>query len=321
MDTSPAGGPDAGTQESEGRGPAVHSLDSIALSVPALAEARHFHEAFGLDVREEQGLLLLRTFPGSHVWMRVRADAGLHDAKRLDHLRFGIFAGDELRFIARLTSLGIAFSQTIDGTLRLDGPGGIRIELVIAAKSSPDCKAMGEACEVVGGRGTGPRRLQPTVMPRRLAHIGLFVPDLIGAVAFFSEVLGLRLSDISGDEVAFLHGVHGSDHHMIALARSDAAGLHHSSWDVPSVQAVGLGAAQMAEAGFTAGWGLGRHVLGSNYFHYVRDPWGSYAEYSADMDFIPAGLAWDAKDHPAEDAFYQWGPPPPVDFGVNRDAR
>ena len=28
-------------------------------------------------------------------------------------------------------------------------------------------------------------------------------------------------------------------------------------------------------------------VLGSNYFHYVRDPWGSFAEYSCDIDYIP----------------------------------
>ena len=51
---------------------------------------------------------------------------------------------------------------------------------------------------------------------------------------------------------------------------------------------IGLGAMHMAGKGHSAGWGLGRHVLGSNYFHYVRDPWGSYAEYSCDIDYIPA---------------------------------
>ena len=39
---------------------------------------------------------------------------------------------------------------------------------------------------------------------------------------------------------------------------------------------------------------MGRHVLGSNYFYYVRDPWGSYAEYSHDIDFVPAGSIWPA---------------------------
>ena len=37
---------------------------------------------------------------------------------------------------------------------------------------------------------------------------------------------------------------------------------------------IGLGAMRMHDKGWTKGWGLGRHVLGSNYFHYVHDPWG-----------------------------------------------
>ena len=89
------------------------------------------------------------------------------------------------------------------------------------------------------------------------------------------------------------------------------------SWDVGSVNDVGLGALQMADKGFTAGWGLGRHVLGSNYFHYVRDPWGSYCEYSADIDYIPADHDWEGGDRAAEDGFYLWGPVPPPDFVVN----
>ncbi len=65
------------------------------------------------------------------------------------------------------------------------------------------------------------------------------------------------------------------------------------------------------------GWGVGRHVLGSNYFRYVRDPWGSYAEYSYDIDFVEAGAEWPAADHPPEDALYVWGPELPSDFVTN----
>ena len=77
---------------------------------------------------------------------------------------------------------------------------------------------------------------------------------------------------------------------------------------------------QMATQGYVAGWGLGRHVLGSNYFHYVRDPWGSYCEYSCDMDYIPANFPWTAADHEAQDAFYVWGPAPPEDWTFNHEA-
>ena len=105
-------------------------------------------------------------------------------------------------------------------------------------------------------------------------------------IRFSQEILGLRLSDHSGDLIAFLHGAHGSDHHLVAFAKSHAAGLHHSSWDVGSIDEVGRGSEQMRNAGHGRGWGVGRHVLGSNYFYYVRDPWGSYAEYSHNIDYV-----------------------------------
>jgi hypothetical protein len=77
----------------------------------------------------------------------------------------------------------------------------------------------------------------------------------------------------------------------------------------------------MADQEYAEGWGLGRHVFGSNYFHYVRDPWGSYCKYSCEMDYIPAGSEWDGGDHGGEDAFYIWGPTPPADFAVHKEMR
>jgi catechol 2,3-dioxygenase-like lactoylglutathione lyase family enzyme len=78
------------------------------------------------------------------------------------------------------------------------------------------------------------------VRPRRLAHILVFVRDGPESIKFYSDVLGMRLSDESGGVVAFMHGVHGSDHHMVAFAKASAPGLHHCSWDVPSIQDIGL---------------------------------------------------------------------------------
>jgi len=105
----------------------------------------------------------------------------------------------------------------------------------------------------------------------------------------------------------------------LTLSR-EGVGLHHSSWCVPSIDAIGMGAQQMIEAGYPHGWGIGRHVLGSNYFRYVRDPWGSYAEYSFDIDFVEAGSTWPTADHAVEDSLYVWGPTVPEDFVINMEA-
>jgi hypothetical protein len=76
----------------------------------------------------------------------------------------------------------------------------------------------------------------------------------------------------------------------------------------------------MAAQGYAEGWGLGRHVLGSNYFHYIRDPWGSFAEYAGEIDYIPADMDWKASVETPENGFYLWGPDPPADFTVNYEA-
>ena len=107
--------------------------------------------------------------------------------------------------------------------------------------------------------------------------------------------LGFALIHLLIGKLAFLHAIHGSDHHILAFAQSSAAGIHHCSWDTQSIDDIGLGAMHMADKGFTKGWGLGRHVLGSNYFHYIQDPWGSFAEYSCDIDYIPATQPWEAQ--------------------------
>ena len=89
---------------------------------------------------------------------------------------------------------------------------------------------------------------------------------------------------------------------------------------VASVNDIGLGAMRMADKGWQKGWGLGRHVLGSNYFHYVMDPWGSFSEYSCDIDYIPKEDRWPSADHKPEDSFYLWGPEVPREFVLNREA-
>lgn len=308
------------TKEQPGETLAVHSIDEFVFSVPSLEAARHFYSNFGLHVREEDGALGLYTHGHPHRWARVLRG----ESKRILWISVGIHAQDVARFERHLNELGVLRICPPDGAepvgLWIQGPDGLPIQVRVAEKSSPSQPAprqfTPENCNA--GRSAS-RRLLAAIKPLYLSHILLFSGDVEAALNFYVDTLGLRLSDKSDSVIAFLHTPHGSDHHLIALAKSAGLGLHHSSWCVPSIDAVGLGAQQMIEAGYEQGWGVGRHVLGSNYFHYVRDPWGSYAEYSFDIDFIEAGKTWPAADHPAKDALYVWGPALPEDFIVNHE--
>jgi len=300
---------------------AVHSLQRLAFSVPDLGPAVDFYSGFGLDVREVDGRLDLYAFGHPQRWGSVYRGGR---AKRLEFLCFGAYAEDLDAIVERIEHLGFPRRQPHpladnDGIWFRD-PEGTAVQLRVAPNVAPVMKTPTAVPAPLPGHGAAPSRsaVRP-VRPRRLSHVLLFSPDVPRSVRFYTDALGMRLSDRSGDLIAFLHGAHSSDHHMLAFAKSDGPGLHHSSWDVATIDEVGLGMEQMTARGYAEGWGVGRHVLGSNYFRYVRDPWGSFAEYSFDIDFIPVDVEWQAADHPPEDSFYVWGPPPPDYFIVNHE--
>ncbi|PBC04264.1 VOC family protein [Mesorhizobium sp. WSM3860] len=296
----------------------VHSMDSFNMVVPNLQQAKDFYGTFGMDVREEGNSLGLYTFGHAH----RRGSLSEGASKKLSYLSFGVFDDDFEGFRKHVEGQGV---KLIDPPAGLGSNGfwfrdhdGVLVEIRVAEKTSPNSKSETNNLSVPANqRGASLRSQARTARPRRLAHLLIFTRDVDQAVIFYARTLGLRLSDRSGDGIALMHGIHGSDHHLIAFVKSDGPGLHHCSWDVGSIEEIGLGAMQVADKGFSKGWGLGRHVLGSNFFHYVRDPWGSYSEYSSDIDYVSADHDWDAGDHAAEDAFYIWGPTPPDDFTVN----
>ncbi len=298
----------------------VHSLNRFAFSVPDLEPAERFYSTFGLDVRRDGDRLDVYSHGHSHCWGSIHADG---KPKRLQYLSFGAYEDDFDALRRGIETRGACEPHPLS-----DGKGvwirdadGTPIQVVVAPKVSPSVKSQPAASPpAAAGQGAAPSRSRAApVRPRHLSHVLLFTPDVLRQTAFYTDVFGLRLSDRSADIIAFMHGPHSSDHHLVAFAKSNAPGFHHSSWDVGSIDEVGLGAEQMKARGYTKGWGVGRHVLGSNYFYYAQDPWGSWAEFSYGIDFVPIDVDWPAADHPAEDSFYVWGPTVPDDFIVNRE--
>ena len=300
----------------------VHSLDHFALQIPDLAEGALFYERFGLTVTSGGSEFGIAASDSPHRWGRLIAGP----KKQLRYLSFGAYAEDMPVLSERIKRRGVALlappaDAVDDSGIWFRDDDNTLIEIRVAEKVSPNAKSRVSNPTVPGGVAAMPLRSDaPFVRPRRLSHVLVFTSNVERAIAFYRETVGLGLSDAAGDGIAFMHGIHGSDHHLVAFAKSDACGFHHCSWDVESVNDVGLGAMQMANHGHLAGWGLGRHVLGSNYFHYVRDPWGSYCEYSHDIDYVPAGGMWKSSHVSPDNGFYLWGPAPPADFAVNYES-
>ena len=292
----------------------VHSLDHFNLLVPDVAEAEKFYGLFGLDTKEEDGKLALYTHGHPHRWGIVAEGPAQEVELRLVRRVRGRHAALPRAAGEACGSTGStrprASSRTACGSAI---PTARWSKSASRRKARPTHKATFEMKGGEVGRQNAPNRSKAhKVRPRRLAHVLLFSPDISRTIAFLprrarpAPVRPLRRS-------GRLHARHPrqrpSHDRLREVRRARPAPL---SWDVGSINDIGVGATHMADKGFAYGWGLGRHVLGSNYFHYVRDPWGSYAEYSCDIDYIPVDQDWQAADQPAEDSFYMWGPNPPA---------
>lgn len=160
----------------------------------------------------------------------------------------------------------------------------------------------------------------PASRPLRLGHIMLFTPDVPRSVAFVTHALGMGLADRAQDVVAFCCARQDSDHHVLAFAKSPDIGFHHASFQVADPDEVGRAGRALADKTGKGDWGFGRHTIGSNFFHYIQDPWGSWFEYYSDMDHIDDYALWTPTNYEMQDALANWGPPVPPDFVHNYEA-
>jgi catechol 2,3-dioxygenase-like lactoylglutathione lyase family enzyme len=297
----------------------IHSIDHFALEVPDLDRAAHFLGAFGLRLERQPQQLLLRAAGSDHVWGRVLQGG---DRKRLAYISVRCHPEDWPTMINQIVGAGgsaaDAHAAAPSGGYWFHDPHGLTVQLLAGDKLMVDHKAaLPDLTVPANVRGAPARSRAARAVPGRLSHLALFTPDATASLAFHTAALGVRLADRSGDIIAFTYGRHGSDHHLLAFLQGEGTGLHHSSWDVPSPDDVGLGNTQMRAAGYTHHWGPGRHVLGSNYFNYVRDDFGQWWEHSCHIDYIEKDAPWEMANFADEDSLYLWGPDVPEAFTRN----
>lgn len=305
----------------------IRSLQHFALGVPDLKTGEAFYTAFGLQAADRPDHLAFRC-PGRRQDQVVLVETGRD--RRFHHLSFGADEAGSAAIAARLQERGVRrldppYAGAPDGLWFRDPDANlVNVQIAEAAESATDAPRLintpGQANRI-GQRGCPTADL--AVRPRRLGHLILFTPDVARQARFYCDVLGMRLSDtIQNGYGAFLRAPGDSDHHVLGLLASSAPGFHHASFEVGSIDEAELGAVRLRNQGYRHAWGPGRHAIGSNYFHYFRDPWNGMAEYFYDMDFIPEAFDWAARDWTKKEGMFLWAAdgPPPSDFGQNYEA-
>lgn len=289
---------------------ALHGLADVTVGVPDVATVSGFYSQFGLA---DQSDGVFATTDGGNQLRLVT------EPRR--RLVAATVRADDLDDLARIRASAAAAGMTVEGagddivvTDPIAGTRytvGVRDRLHQPERTPIGMNAPGHDARI--GERSPKIFIEGPTSPRRLGHALMGTPDLEASIRFYTEVLGFRISDSVPGLIAFLRC--STDHHNIGLMQAPVAFLHHTSWQVDDVDAIGQGAQNLlAYDPESSIWGLGRHFLGSNMFWYFRDPAGNFAEYYADLDQIPDDDVWVARTWEPDKSLYAWGPNVPQAF-------
>ena len=303
---------------------AVLGALSFALEVPDIEPGVHFYNNAGLLLTDVRGdIASLRCPDQDRPSILLIGGA---PRKRLHHISL---RAEDLNGIAesvvqhggRVCSPPAGFD---DDGLWIQDPHGMLIHLVerpadVAPAPVGDAFEINAPARIVRRHRSAvlPKSSYSPAKPLGLGHVLVFSPDVPRSVSFVTEALGMGLADKAQDIIAFTCARQNSDHHVLAFAKSASIGFHHGSFQVNDPDEVGRGGVALLAKTQLGDWGFGRHTIGSNFFHYIQDPWGSWFEYYSDMDYIEDYTLWAPTDYAMEDSLASWGPEVPADFVHN----
>jgi catechol 2,3-dioxygenase-like lactoylglutathione lyase family enzyme len=292
----------------------LHRLSHIQVGVPAgvLDATRAFYRDFGLT----------EIAPGRFATRDGGEQLALVAAPRraLLALTVGVDDADDLgRAAAALARLCLGARFEGDALHTTEPATGIRVTLAVeprlAQKSEPQLPTNGPGRTLrANARSSAAIARTETPRPHRLSHVVTTSTDAASSRRFFVEGLGFAVSDeVPGLGAAFLRC--STDHHNVLVQPGPLAFLHHTAWEMEDADAVGAAASALLAADPSRhAWGLGRHGIGSNYFWYLRDPAGNFAEYTSDLDVIDDADAWRVASSLPAHGLASWGPPVPREF-------
>nr|WP_315430932.1 VOC family protein [uncultured Albidiferax sp.] len=130
--------------------------------------------------------------------------------------------------------------------------------------------------------------------PAMLQHFALRTPHILPMLTFYTEQVGLVLSDAVRDSEGQLRACFlRSDnlHHALALFFAPISCFDHQSFEAPDWASMKIWGDHMASLREPIVWGIGRHGPGNDVFFMVRDPDGNLAEISSEIEHCEPGRA------------------------------
>ena len=225
--------------------PKVIGLAGVGLQVPDVGVAESFYSAFGLQPTKRGAGFGFRSAHAPRDEILVLPGA---PQKRMHHLSFLMWPGDEDAFAAKLRRAGLDPKTAPERPgLWFEDPWGTLINLTPG--DSPYEK---ETSVERKGRVDvhGWRELDRNPKPQRIGHMLMFTPDYEKVEALFNDILGLRTTDRAKGKVSFMAAGEGViDHHCFGLVPSTHRGFQHASFRVGSIDDIGFGIWRMRNAG------------------------------------------------------------------------
>jgi catechol-2,3-dioxygenase len=235
---------------------ALRRIDHVCLRVQDLEEAaQRWCVQFGLtESRREDGRAYLRC--GYEPYSLELVEGG---EPGFDHHAWELGPGPFLAdAAAELDRAGVEYHAG-EESLHFEDPEGNGIELV--PYRPPD-----ERWPDVGRFTTE----LPGFRPRKLGHTNFLTAELEKQTAFYTDVLGMRLTDRLGDAGVWFHV--NADHHALAFVDKGYAHLHHLALEFVDWGELRVAFDHLAQHGRWLAWGPLRHGLGRNLSAYVRIP-------------------------------------------------
>lgn len=247
----------------------LRALRSVELLTPNFAEAAGFYEeVWGLEVVEagHSGSWLRGTGTEHHALQLTRSEK-----IGLGRLAFAVGTPAEVDEAARrLEARGITLVTEPGALDQVGGGYGLRFH-----------DLDGRLVELSADTWAVPARGRDEALPVGVTHAVLNTTDIDAAVAFYREVLGMRVSDWSEHQMAFLRC--NTDHHCIAFNQAPWVSLNHVAYEMSSLDHFMRGLGRLRHHGITPEWGPGRHGPGDNTFSYFTDPTGLVCEYTSEV--------------------------------------